>query len=55
MLVGTSKGKMKLYNNEGKMKWSINAHDGEITKLKYDRKARFIFSLASDYKLYIWP
>ncbi len=46
---------MKLYTTEGKEMWNLEAHEGEITAVKYDRKTRFIFSLGSDGKLMIWP
>ena len=46
---------MKLYTTEGKERWKVEAHEGEITAVKYDRKTRFIFSLGSDGKLMIWP
>lgn len=46
---------MKLYTTEGKERWKVGAHEGEITAVKYDRKTRFIFSLGSDGKLMIWP
>jgi len=56
MLLGTSKGVLKLLTYEGKEIWKItNAHDGEIIQLRYDNLAKFIFSLGLDNKLYMWP
>jgi WD40 repeat protein len=53
--VGNSRGELQNYDEDGKLRWSKNAHDGEILNLRFDLTNRFIISLGTDGLILFWP